>query len=162
MPPVIRVGLGYDIHRLVTGRPLVLGGVDIPHDSGLEGHSDADVILHALMDALLGATGLGDIGAHFPPSDDRFRGARSLDLLRHVSGLVQDSGYRVVNVDVVAVAETPRLAPYHVDMIRRIAEALGVHEDAIGIKATTNEGVGPEGRGEAISAHAVALVERTA
>jgi 2-C-methyl-D-erythritol 2,4-cyclodiphosphate synthase len=156
---MIRVGLGYDIHRLEPGRRLVLGGVEIPFPLGLAGHSDADVAVHALMDALLGAAGLPDIGTHFPPSDARFQGASSLLLLATVRDLVRAQGMSVVNADVVVVAESPKLAPHVEDMRERIASALGLSASAIGIKATTNEEVGPEGRGEAISAHAVALLQ---
>jgi 2-C-methyl-D-erythritol 2,4-cyclodiphosphate synthase len=157
---MIRVGLGYDIHRIVQGRPLTLGGVQIPCDFGLEGHSDADVILHALMDALLGAAGLGDIGRHFPPSDERYRGISSLILLSRVGSLVTEAGYTIVNADVMVLAERPRLAGYVPAMLQRVGETLHVDPATISIKATTNEGVGPEGRGEAISAQAVALVEK--
>lgn len=158
---MIRVGIGYDIHRAATGRRLVLGGVEIPHTAGLEGHSDADVALHAIMDAMLGAAALGDIGHFFPPTDQRFRDASSIKLLIEVTRLVAEAGYRVVNIDLVVVAERPTLAPYVPMMRERIAQALGTEIGAIGVKATTNEGVGPEGRGEAISAQAVALLETT-
>jgi 2-C-methyl-D-erythritol 2,4-cyclodiphosphate synthase len=156
---MMRVGLGYDIHRLALGRKLVLGGLPIPSKLGLEGHSDADVLLHALMDALLGAAGLGDIGIHFPPSDDRYRNISSLFLLQQVRLLVDQHGFRLVNADLVVVAEEPRLAPYVEEMRRRIGDALQVEPTRISIKATTNEGVGAEGRREAISARAVALIE---
>jgi 2-C-methyl-D-erythritol 2,4-cyclodiphosphate synthase len=156
-----RIGLGYDIHRLVPGRPLVLGGIQIPSEVGLEGHSDADVILHALMDALLGAAGLGDIGQHFPPGDDRFRGISSLTLLEQVRDLLDLAGFRLVNADIVVVAERPRIAPHSGAMRQCIADVLGTDSGTISIKATTNEGVGAEGRSEAISAQAVALLERT-
>jgi 2-C-methyl-D-erythritol 2,4-cyclodiphosphate synthase len=156
----MRVGTGYDIHRLAVGRKLWLGGVEIPAGAGLEGHSDADVVLHALMDALLGAAALGDIGHHFPPDDDRFRGAASLDLLARVRDILAAQGYTVSNVDIVVVAESPRIAPHVPEMRKRISAVLGIPPDAIGIKATTNEGVGPIGRHEAIAAHAVALVQR--
>lgn len=159
---MIRVGLGYDIHRLVPGRPLVLGGVQISSPLGLEGHSDADVLLHALMDALLGAAALGDIGHHFPPSEERFRNISSLTLLVQVANLVRGAGFTLINADVVVVAEQPRIAPYAGEMRMRIAGALCVDLNAISVKATTNEGVGPEGRREAISARAVALIEAQA
>lgn len=155
----MRVGIGYDIHRLEAGRGLVLGGVDIPSPAGLVGHSDADVLLHALMDALLGAASLGDIGRHFPPDDDRYNKAASLELLRQVGGMVRRRGFTPANVDLVLVAERPRIAPHVDDMRRRIAEALAISSDRVSIKATTNEGVGPEGRFEAMSAQAVALLE---
>lgn len=154
----MRVGIGYDIHRLAVGRKLWLGGVEIPAPAGLEGHSDADVVLHALMDALLGAAALGDIGTYFPPDDERFRGAASLDLLARVRDLLSSGGHVVENVDVVVVAEEPRLLPHVPEMRKRISAVLGIPVDRIGIKATTNEGVGPEGQREAISARAVALL----
>ena len=157
---MIRVGLGYDIHRVSADRPLVLGGIEIPATFGLDGHSDADVALHAVMDALLGAACLGDIGKHFPPSDERFRNASSLGLLAHVRALLEEAGYHPINVDVAIVAEEPRIAPYALEMRERTARALGLSSSAVSIKATTNEQVGPEGRREAISAHAVALIER--
>lgn len=156
----MRVGIGYDIHRLAVGRKLWLGGVEIPAPAGLEGHSDADVVLHALMDALLGAAGMEDIGHHFPPDDERFRGAASLDLLARVRDLLAGQGYQIGNVDVVVVAESPRIAPHIPDMRRRISAVLRIPVEAIGIKATTNEGVGPEGRHEAISARAVAAIQQ--
>jgi 2-C-methyl-D-erythritol 2,4-cyclodiphosphate synthase len=159
---MMRVGLGYDIHRLVPGRSLILGGVDIPFSMGLEGHSDADVIVHALMDAILGAAGLGDIGQHFPPSDDCYRDISSLMLLARVRQLIEQHDFDVVNLDVVLVAEKPKIAEHVDQMRRRIATALGVEASVISIKATTNEGVGPEGRGEAMSARAVALLSCSA
>lgn len=157
----MRVGIGYDIHRTVTGGSVRLGGVEIPSSLALEGHSDADVVLHALMDALLGAAALGDIGKHFPPGDERFRGISSLNLLAQVREMVEGCGYRIVNVDVVVVAERPRVGPHVPAMQEKIGGVLRIEHDAVGIKATTNESVGPEGRGEAISARAVALLEET-
>lgn len=157
----MRVGLGYDIHRLVAGRPLVLGGVNIPFEKGLLGHSDADVVLHALMDAMLGAASQGDIGLHFPPRDERYKDASSLALLRTVTATIREAGFELVNADVVLVAEKPRILPHIPAMRERIAAASGVGPDRISIKATTNEEVGPEGRGEAMSARAVALLEET-
>ena len=155
----LRIGQGYDVHRLVEGRPLVLGGETIPFDRGLEGFSDADVLLHALGDALLGASGLGDLGRHFPPGDERWRDADSLDLLRRIVDLVRDAGWRVLSCDLTLVAEAPKLAP-HRDRIRgRIAGVLGVEPDAVGLKATTNEGIGFVGRGEGMAALAVALLQ---
>jgi 2-C-methyl-D-erythritol 2,4-cyclodiphosphate synthase len=156
----MRVGLGYDVHRVVPDRRMVLGGVEIASPIGLEGHSDADVLLHALMDALLGAAALGDIGRHFPPSDQRYRDASSLDLLRQVMELIVSAGYRVENVDMVLVAEQPKIAPYADRICQAVAHILGVVIGAVSVKATTNEGLGPEGRGEAISAQAVALLVR--
>ncbi len=156
----IRVGMGYDVHRLEKGRPLVLGGVPIPHDLGLAGHSDADALLHALMDALLGAAGLADIGHHFPPGDERFRDASSLKLLAEVRSLIEAAGWRVVNVDSTVVAERPKLAPHLPRMKQAIGQVLGIPTGAVGIKATTNEGLGFAGRHEGIAAMAVALLAR--
>lgn len=157
---MIRVGLGYDIHRLLEGRRLVLGGVEIPFERGLDGHSDADVVAHALMDGLLGAAGLDDIGHHFPPGDPAYRGISSLHLLSLAGAKVTGAGYDIGNADVMIVAEEPRLGPYVPEMRRRLAHTLGVAVDRIGIKATSNEGLGAEGRGEGISAQAVVLLER--
>ncbi|MDF2628192.1 MAG: 2-C-methyl-D-erythritol 2,4-cyclodiphosphate synthase [Symbiobacteriaceae bacterium] len=152
------VGFGYDVHRLVEGRPLVLGGVTIPHEKGLDGHSDADVLLHALMDALLGAAGLRDIGYHFPPSDKAYKGADSLKLLEHVVGLLAQEGFRPVNCDMTLLAERPKIGP-HVDAMKaRIAPVLGVEARRVGLKATTNEGMGFVGQGEGMAAYAVALI----
>ena len=157
--PRVRVGIGYDAHRFAEGRSLVLGGVEIPHDRGLHGHSDADVLLHAIMDALLGAAGLGDIGCHFPDTDETFRGASSVLLLAATCSLLEAAGFRAAQLDATVLAEAPRLAP-HVDAMRaRIAEALGIEPGCVGIKATTNEGLGWIGRGEGIAAVAVAQVE---
>lgn len=155
-----RVGIGIDFHRFAPGRRLVLGGVDIPHDQGLLGHSDADVVLHALCDALLGAAALGDIGQHFPPTEERWRGIASVVLLRRVRELLEGAGFRPLQVDVAVVAEKPRLAPYIPKMRRTIAEALGMPEAAVSVKATTAEGMGALGRGEGIAAWAVALIQR--
>ena len=160
MVPDIRVGTGYDVHRLVEGRPLVLGGVTLQAEFGLEGHSDADALLHAVMDALLGAAGLEDIGHHFPPDDDRFRNASSLGLLATVRTLVEEAGWRVVNVDSTVIAERPKLAPYLPLMKQAIGKVLGLSEREVGIKATTNEGLGFAGRREGIAAMAVALLAR--
>ncbi len=154
----LRVGLGYDIHRLVPGRPLILGGVRFESDLGLLGHSDADVVSHALADALLGASGLGDIGTHFPPSDPKWKDANSLDLLIRVAKLVADKGGTLQNADVTVVAERPKIAPQVARMRSLLATALAVDPELLSVKATTKEGVGPEGRGEAISATAVCLV----
>ena len=154
----LRIGQGYDVHRLVEGRPLVLGGETIPFDKGLDGHSDADVLLHALGDALLGAAGRGDLGQHFPPSDERWRGANSMDLLGRIVGLVLGGGWRVLSCDLTLVAEAPRLAPYRDRIRARIAAALGVDVEAVGLKATTNEGLGALGRGEGMAALAVVLL----
>ncbi|ACV59738.1 2-C-methyl-D-erythritol 2,4-cyclodiphosphate synthase [Alicyclobacillus acidocaldarius] len=156
----MRIGLGYDVHRIAEGRPLVLGGVRIDAPFGLLGHSDADVIAHAIIDALLGSLGLGDIGQHFPPDDDRFEGADSLSLMREVVAMIEREGYRVGNVDVMVIAERPKLLPHVPAMRRRLAEVLQVHERDVSIKATTNEKMGFIGRGEGIAAQAVALVVR--
>ena len=155
----LRIGQCYDVHRLVAGRPLVLGGERIPFDRGLDGHSDADVLLHALGDALLGACGLGDLGSHFPPTEERWRGAASTDLVRRIVALMEAEGWRCVNCDLTLIAEAPRLAPYRESIRRRIAGLLGIEPEAVGLKATTNEGLGSIGRGEGMAAFAVALIE---
>jgi len=157
-----RVGTGYDLHRLVEGRKLVLGGVEIDHRLGLEGHSDADVLLHALADALLGAACLGDIGFHFPPSDDRYRDISSLVLLRQVREKLERDRWKVVNVDTVIIAEAPKLAPHLETMRENIAAALAVQRGAISVKATTTEGLGSCGREEAVVAQAVVMLEKQA
>ena len=156
---MLRIGQGYDIHPLVAGRRLILGGVDIPSDVGLEGHSDADVLVHAIMDALLGALALGDIGQHFPNTDDRYKDTDSIQLLDKVAQLVGQHGARVVNVDSTVVAERPRIAPHIPVMRERLGEALGLPPSAISVKATTAEKLGALGRGEGIAAYAVALLE---
>ncbi len=156
---VVRIGIGYDVHRLQPGRRLVLGGVEIQHPSGLLGHSDADVLLHAICDALLGAAGLGDIGKHFPDTDMRYKGINSLLLLAEVNSLLNHSGYRVYTVDSTVVAQEPRLAGYMEAMRNNIAHQLGIETHRVNVKATTTEGLGFEGRGEGISAQAVALIE---
>ncbi len=155
----MRIGHGYDVHRLVEGRKLILGGVEIPFEKGLLGHSDADVLLHALMDALLGAAALGDIGLHFPDSDPSYAGADSLQLLRHVASLLSQRGYRVVNLDCTVLAQRPKLRPYIAAMVANIAAALSLPEDCVSVKATTEEGLGFTGEGLGIAAHAVALIE---
>ena len=155
----MRIGIGYDVHPFERGRALVLGGVRIDHDAGLAGHSDADVLTHAVIDALLGAAALGDIGQHFPSDDARYRDANSLDLLRRAVGMVADAGYGVGNIDATVVAEQPKLAP-HIDAIRsNLAEALGVEIGAVSVKATTADRLGTIGRGEGIAAQAVALLD---
>ncbi len=156
----LRVGMGYDIHRVAEGRPLVLGGVRFESPWGLEGHSDADVLLHAIGDALLGAAGLGDLGTHFPPGDPQWKDASSLDLLRRIAELLARAGAKVENVDAMVVAEAPRLAPHRDAMRSNIAAALGIAPDRVSVKATTNEQLGALGRREGISATAVALVSR--
>lgn len=154
----LRIGNGYDIHCLVTGRPLILGGVNIPHEMGLLGHSDADVLTHAIMDALLGALSLGDIGYYFPPSDPQWAGADSLVLLEKVCELVRREGYAIGNIDSVIVAERPKLKPHIAKMRDRLASVLELEPNQIGIKATTNEKLGPVGREEGIAAYAVTLL----
>lgn len=157
----LRVGQGYDVHRLVPGRKLILGGEEIPFDRGLEGFSDADVLLHALGDAILGAAGLGDLGSHFPPGDPQWKDADSVDLLEKIRELAEVEGFRVVNCDLTLVAEEPKIAPYGESIRRRIAGVLAVDVSAVGLKATTNEGLGSIGRGEGMAALAVALLERS-
>jgi len=154
----VRIGYGYDVHRLVEGRKLILGGVEIPYKLGLLGHSDADVLIHAIMDALLGAAALGDIGKHFPDSDPKFKGISSLFLLKTVRELLEEKGYRTHNVDAVIVAEQPKLAPFMQGMCRQIALALEIETDQVNVKATTTEGLGFTGTGEGIGAHAVVTV----
>jgi 2-C-methyl-D-erythritol 2,4-cyclodiphosphate synthase len=153
------VGFGYDVHRLVEGRPLVLGGVIIPFEKGLEGHSDADVLVHALMDALLGAAGLRDIGHYFPPTDPAYKGADSLKLLDEVTRLLSAEGYQPVNVDMTLLAEQPKIGPHVEEMRGRIAGVLGLTPRRVGIKATTNEGLGFVGEGQGMAAYAVALLD---
>jgi 2-C-methyl-D-erythritol 2,4-cyclodiphosphate synthase len=153
-----RIGIGYDIHRLVEGRKLILAGVEIPFQKGLLGHSDSDVLTHAICDALLGAAALGDIGTHFPDTDARYKGASSLDLLARVVEMIIEHGYRVANVDVVVIAEQPRLRPHIAAMRERLASALGVDLDSVSVKAKTSEGLESIGRGEAMAAQAVALL----
>jgi 2-C-methyl-D-erythritol 2,4-cyclodiphosphate synthase len=156
---MMRIGQGFDVHALVEGRRLVIGGVEIPHDKGLLGHSDADVLLHAICDALLGAAGLADIGRHFPDSDPRFKGIDSRELLRHVANLLVERRYRVVNVDATIVAQAPRMAPHIARMVAHIAADVGLDAACVNVKATTTEGLGFTGRGEGIAAQAVCLIE---
>ena len=153
-----RCGIGYDAHRLMSGRKLILGGVEISHHQGLEGHSDADVLSHAIADAVLGALGAGDIGKHFPNTDEAIRGISSIEILRHVATIAAQKNARVVNLDATLLAEAPKISPHIPAMQEKIAAALGVQVDAISIKATTNEGLGAIGRGEGMSAIAVASV----
>ena len=155
---MMRIGTGYDVHRLAVGRKLVIGGVEIPFGQGLLGHSDADVLLHAVCDALLGAAGLGDIGRHFPDSSPKYKGISSLLLLKEVSRLIADAGYRVNNIDTTIVAERPKMAPHIPAMVANIAEAVDVDPSAINVKATTTEGLGFTGRGEGIAAYAVCTI----
>lgn len=154
--PAFRVGCGYDVHKLVPERKLILCGVEVPYERGLLGHSDADVALHALMDALLGAAALGDIGKHFPDTDERFKGADSMKLAEHVVGLLRERDWRINNVDVTIIAQRPKLAGYILTMRSKVAAVLGIDEDAVNVKATTTEKLGFTGRGEGIAAEAVA------
>lgn len=156
----LRIGHGYDVHQLTSGRKLILGGVEIPHTVGLLGHSDADVLVHALMDALLGAAALGDIGQHFPDTDAAYEGISSIRLLERVASLLDEKGYRTVNADITVIAQKPKLAPYLPLMTEKIAAALGIMPEQLNIKATTEEHLGFTGRLEGISAHAVALIEK--
>ncbi len=158
----LRIGHGYDVHRLVAGRALILGGVTVPYEKGLDGHSDADVLLHAVMDALLGAAVLGDIGLLFPDTDERYRGASSMGLLREVGTRLAQAGCGIVNIDATVLAQRPKLVPYRDQMRENIALALGVDPSQISVKATTEEGLGFTGRGEGIAAHAVAMIEKLA
>lgn len=155
----MRIGCGYDVHRLIEGRRLILGGVEIPYERGLLGHSDADVLLHAISDALLGAAALGDIGKHFPDSDPAYEGADSLELLRRIAGLLTEKGYEIVNVDATVLLERPKLRPYIDRMRERISAALEIPVSGVSVKASTEEGLGFTGREEGIAAQAVALIE---
>lgn len=158
----MRIGMGYDVHRLVEGRKLILGGVEIPFEKGLLGHSDADVLLHAIMDALLGAAALGDIGKHFPDTDPKYKGISSITLLEHVGRLLTDKLFIIGNIDATIIAQKPKLLPYMEQMIKNVAKALNISEGQINIKATTEEGLGFTGNGEGMSAQAVALLETAA
>ena len=157
----LRIGHGYDVHRLVEGRRLILGGVDIPWEKGLLGHSDADVLVHAVMDALTGAARLGDIGKLFPDTDPAYAGISSLKLLREVGRLLEEKGYQVVNIDATLLAQAPKVGPYRPRMAANVAEALGIDPEQVNIKATTEEGLGFTGDGSGMAAHAVALLEKT-
>lgn len=154
----MRIGVGFDAHRFVRGRRFVLGGVVIPHSAGLEGWSDADVLIHAVADALLGAAAAGDIGEHFPPGDPKYKAASSVDLLREVASIVRQAGFEVVNVDSVVVLEEPKIAPHRAEMAKTMAGALGIDSGRVSVKASTSEGLGFAGRGEGAAAYAVALV----
>lgn len=156
----MRVGMGYDVHRLVEGRKLILGGVEIPYEKGLLGHSDADVLLHAIMDALLGAAALGDIGQHFPDTDPAYKGASSIELLKRVGELLEENCYYISNIDATVIAQRPKLAGYREQMRANIAEALHLELDQVNIKATTEEGLGFTGTGEGISSQAVCLIDK--
>ncbi len=159
---MIRTGIGYDSHRLVAGRPLILGGVELPSELGLEGHSDADALCHALTDALLGAACLGDIGEHFPDSDERYRDADSIELLRAAAGMVREAGFAVVNVDATILLERPKLAGARGAMRERLADAIGIGLDEVNVKASTGEGIGFVGRGEGVAVLAIATLRRAA
>jgi 2-C-methyl-D-erythritol 2,4-cyclodiphosphate synthase len=154
----MRVGIGYDSHRFANGRPLILGGVEIPHEQGLTGHSDADAVCHAITDAMLGAAALGDIGTHFPPSDERWKNADSTELLRQTSVLLEERGYQVVNVDVTVICEVPKIGPHVQAMRERLAAVLGIGTKHVSIKGKTNEGMGWIGRGEGIATMATVLI----
>ena len=158
MVPKTRIGMGYDVHRLVENRPLVLGGVTIPFDKGLLGHSDADVLIHAVCDALLGAAGLGDIGQHFPDDDEAYRNIYSIDLLRRTHDMVRTSGYTLVNLDATLFAQAPKIAPFREAIRRKIADALDTTPEKVNIKATTTEGLGYIGKGQGMAAMCVAMV----
>lgn len=155
----MRIGMGYDVHKLVEGRKLILGGVAIPYKTGLLGHSDADVLLHAIMDSLLGAAALGDIGKHFPDTDERFKGISSILLLKEVGKLINQKGYEIENIDSTIIAQKPKMAPHIPIMIKNISEALNISEDKINIKATTEEGLGFTGKEEGISAQSICLLK---
>lgn len=156
----IRVGHGYDVHRLAAGRMLILGGVEIPYEYGLDGHSDADVLLHAICDALLGAAALRDIGYHFPDNDDTYKGISSIKLLQRVNDMLQTQGYSIVDIDATVIAQKPKLSPYIAEMIKNISNALSLDISSVNVKATTEEHLGFTGRCEGISAHAVCIIEK--
>lgn len=156
----MRIGMGYDVHRLSAGRKLIMGGVEIPFEKGLLGHSDADVLVHAIMDALLGAAALGDIGSHFPDTDPEYEGISSIRLLEHVGKLLSDNGFKIENIDATIIAQKPKMRPYIERMQENISRALMISVDQVSVKATTEEGLGFTGSGEGISAHAVCLVDR--
>ena len=155
----MRIGMGYDVHKLTEGRDLILGGVNIPWEKGLLGHSDADVLIHAVMDALLGAAALGDIGKHFPDTDPAYKGISSILLLKHVAALLNEHGYAVGNIDATIIAQKPKMAPHIPKMRQNMAEAMGIAESRLNIKATTEEGLGFTGRGEGIASQAICLLE---
>lgn len=156
----MRIGMGYDVHRLTEDRKLILGGVDIPYEKGLLGHSDADVLLHAIMDALLGAAALGDIGKHFPDTDPAYKGISSVELLKHVGGLLDEHGYRIGNIDATIIAQRPKMAPHIQAMRENTAKALNIDVDQINIKATTEEGLGFTGEGLGIASNAICMIEK--
>lgn len=156
----MRVGIGYDVHKLVEGRRLIIGGVDIPYEKGLLGHSDADVLLHAIKDALLGSVGLGDIGRHFPDSDPRYKGVSSIKLLIEVKNMLDEKGYKINNIDSIIIAQEPKMAPHIPKMLKNISIALGLEIESINIKATTTERLGFEGTGQGIAAQAIVSVDK--
>lgn len=155
----MRIGMGYDVHKLVEDRKLILGGVDIPYEKGLLGHSDADVVVHAIMDALLGAAALGDIGKHFPDTDDRYKGISSIKLLHHVGELLRENNFKIGNIDATIICQKPKLAPFRDEMVKNVTKALNIEESRVCIKATTEEGLGFTGEGLGISSQAIALLE---
>ena len=155
----MRVGMGYDVHRLVEGRKLILGGVEIPYEKGLLGHSDADVLIHAIMDALLGAAALGDIGKHFPDTDPAYEGISSIKLMEHVAGLLRENGFEIGNIDATVIAQRPKLAAYIPQMCQNMADALGIEVSQINVKATTEEGLGFTGAGQGIASQAICLLK---
>lgn len=157
---MMRVGIGYDVHKLVNGRELVLGGVQIPYEKGLLGHSDADVLIHAIMDSILGAAALGDIGKHFPDANEEYKGINSLKLLKEVDKLIKEKSFKIVNIDSIIIAQSPKMAPYIETMIENISNILGIHKDQINIKATTEEGLGFTGRKEGIAAQSICMISR--
>lgn len=154
----MRIGMGYDVHKLTENRKLILGGVEIPYEKGLLGHSDADVIVHAIMDALLGAAALGDIGEHFPDTDEKYKGISSIELLRNVGILLKENNLQIINIDSTIICQRPKLSPYKPEMIKNVAEALNISERQVGIKATTEEGLGFTGEGLGISAQAIVML----
>lgn len=157
---MFRIGHGYDVHRLTEGRPLIIGGVNIPHEAGLLGHSDADVLVHAIMDSMLGALALGDIGKHFPDTDERYKGADSIELLRQVAKIIDNHGYSAANIDSTILAQAPKMAP-HIDQMRKnVADAVGIDVSCVSVKATTEEKLGFTGEKKGIAAHAVCLLTR--
>jgi 2-C-methyl-D-erythritol 2,4-cyclodiphosphate synthase len=155
---MMRVGMGYDVHKLVENRKLIIGGVEIPYEKGLLGHSDADVLLHAIMDSLLGAAALGDIGRHFPDTDPQYKGASSIKLLMHVGQLIYKKGYKIGNIDATIIAQKPKMAPFIEEMVKNIAATLEISEDSVNIKATTEEGLGFTGSGEGISSQSICMI----
>lgn len=156
----MRIGMGYDVHRLTENRKLIIGGVDIPYSKGLLGHSDADVLLHAIMDSLLGAAALGDIGKHFPDTDPKFKGISSIDLLKEVRNLLDKEGYEIVNIDATIIAQNPKMAPYISKMIKNISSTLQIDDNLVNVKATTEEGLGFTGNEEGISSQSICLITK--